>query len=940
MADAGVDDVATPLRRRNRTQAELLGMSKSELESSGKTKSRLLLKVLLLTLVLIAIVVGGIGLYLYRAEQNRLAASAASSAAMAERMKLQAELMRYRDESKVTLKDLESEEFVACLDQIPIDEETQKLRLRDAVKARTKVDPHLKTALLDVFDAPLVGNEPPVRYADLVNDFAGDIDLMLERFVTRNQQSEDVERVKAALRQCLLDGFRFEHPSEKILETVKSAESLGDPIVLFALFKSDTGVSNEIKWKRVTTASDRMAESPEMFDPMFVAMVHVDALRFHADDKTSDEYDAAIRRYLSAWPAAWQEAARRKPSVGRDHICLSSLFLSLGLLNSIAQMDLVEALVSVEQPKVPTYVVHHIVGQLFREVAWDHRGTKFVSDTDASAMEMFDKLATIASSHAVEAYLLRPELAWLARQPLKLQMANGSTPLSVHHWFRLALSGHIDHQSAYSDYSLALMPRWGGSEDWQKNIANKCLDTETEDGVVELRSNVFMDDYLMRRTPDVTMVDDPANLSWAKRSIAAWGKFNQSNRTYGFGIRGAELALQILWEAGQFEDVSELLEVLGPRTEQINWGTRNMNEEEVRFICKMADGPAYLWWMPIQQRLVFNSERLDETNTSALHLSLDALETVWLDDQDFVVSRFPGLSDEEIQSKRAYAKQILDNRRTQLNLLERYHRGEMIHFTTNELAASFTPIGTPESVELRSSAKCHQDAMQMAREFEDLDANDLDEAEADGGSEVPRNETLDEITDVAGGFRVATDWLDYTFLLRNQIRYPLPATYEVTVTFIEAPKSPHGVSLLCGPDGLGGLMNELRGTQIRFSPGGEFLLTDELPERWGKTPIFRQWMLKGTKKRTRRLRLDIGEGGYRIFVDGEQLHERETSLQTNGLFQVGCASSRRFDQTPGIPHVFNVYDFRVQKLEEPPFPDAPSYDSEFLDWEADSDGFL
>lgn len=36
----------------------------------------------------------------------------------------------------------------------------------------------------------------------------------------------------------------------------------------------------------------------------------------------------------------------------------------------------------------------------------------------------------------------------------------------------------------------------------------------------------------------------------------------------------------------------------------------------------------------------------------------------------------------------------------------------------------------------------------------------------------------------------------------------------------------------------------------------------------------------------------------------------------------------------------NVYDFRVQKLEEPPFPDAPSYDSEFLDWEADSDGFL
>ena len=327
---------------------------------------------------------------------------------MAERMKLQAELMRYRDESKVTLKDLESKEFVACLDQIPIDEETQKLRLRDAVKARTKVDPHLKTALLDVFNAPLVGDQTPVRYADLVDEFASDIDLMLERFVARNQQSENVERVKTALRQCLLDGFRFEHPSEKILETVKSAESLGDPIVLFALFKTDAGVSYEKKWERVTTASDRIAESPELFDPMFVAMVHVDALRFHADDRTSDEYDAAVQRYLSAWPAAWQEASRRKSSVGRDHICLGSMYLSFGLLNSVAQMDLIEALVSVEQPKVQPYIVHHMVGQMFRDVAWDHRGTKFVSDTDASAMEMFDKLSTIASSHAVEAYLLRP----------------------------------------------------------------------------------------------------------------------------------------------------------------------------------------------------------------------------------------------------------------------------------------------------------------------------------------------------------------------------------------------------------------------------------------------------------------------------------------------------------------------------------------------------
>lgn len=915
-------------------------MSKSELESSGKTKSRLLLKVLLLTLVLIAIVVGGIGLYLYQAEQNRLAASAASSAAMAERMKLQAELMRYRDESKVTLKDLESKEFVACLDQIPIDEETQKLRLRDAVKARTKVDPHLKTALLDVFNAPLVGDQTPVRYADLVDEFADDIDLMLERFAARNQKSENVERDKAALRECLLDAFRFDHPAEKVLETVKAAEKFGDPIVLFTLYETDSNVSYEKKWERVTTASDRIAESPELFDPLFVALVHVDALRFHADDRTSDEYDTAVRRYLSAWPAAWQEASRRKPNVGRDHICLGTLFPSLKLLNSAAQKDLVLALVSAEQPKVPTFVVHSIFGQLFREVAWDYRGTKVVSETDASAMEMFDKLATIASSHAVEAYVLRPELAFLARQPLKLQMANGGTPLPVHHWFRLALSGHIDHQAAYADYSLALMPRWGGSEAWQKNIASKCLDTETEDGIVGMHSADFMNPYLKRRTADVTMVDDPANVKWAKRSIDAWRNLIQSNRRYRCGILSAELAMQILWEAGQFKEIAGFLDVLGPRSKEINWGTRNMNEEEVRFICKMADGPAYQLWMPIQQQLVFNSEKLNDTNTSDLHASLDRLETVWLDDQEFVASRFPRLSDEEIESKRAYAKQILDNRRTQLNLLERYHRGEMIHFTTNELAASFTPIGKPDSVELRSSEKCHQEAMQMAREFEDLDANELADAEADDASQVQQNETLDEIADVAGGFRVATDWLDYTFLLRNQIRYPLPATYEVTVTFIEAPRSPHGVSLLCGPDGLGGLMNELRGTQIRFSPGGEFLLTDELPERWGRTPIFRQWILKGTKKRTRRLRLDIGESGYRIFVDGEQLHERETSLQTNGLFQVGCASSRRIDQTPGIPHVFNVYDFRVQKLEEPPFPDAPSYDSEFLDWEADSDGFL
>ncbi|WP_390889054.1 hypothetical protein [Rhodopirellula halodulae] len=918
-------------------------MSEVELVTSSKTKSRLLLKILLGIFLLCAVVVAGIGLFLYQAEQSRLAESAASSANMVERMKLQAELMKYRDSTKLTQRELESEEMVACLERVPIDRATQKTRLRDAVKARAKVDPHLKTALLDVFNAPLVGDQPPVQYSDLVDEFMADVDLMLTRFSKRNQRLEDVSGIRAALRQCLSDAYRFDPPPEDDLERVKAAEADGDPIVLFTLFKADPSISEEDQWKRVTTASDRIAESPDSFDPIFAAFVHTDALRFHAKDKKSDGYDAAVRRFLSSWPAAWQEASKREPNTGRDHTCLTLLSLSLEHLNAAAQVDLVKGLVNADEPSVPAYAVHLVVGDLFREVAFDHRGTKFVSETDASAMELFDKFATIASSHFVEAYLMRPELALLARRPLNIQMANGSTPLSVHHWFRLSLSGHIDHQSVYGTYSLALMPRWGGSEELQKRFAMKCLETKTEDGIVGMQSGRIMEDYLTRHTADVTMVDDPANVMWAKRSIDAWRTHLQCNRKFRCGILSAEFAMRILWEAGQFKEVAEFLEVLGDRSQDINWGKLNMDEAEVRFICQMADGPAYLLWMPIHLQLVFNSERLNDRNTSALHANLDELQTVWLDNSDFLASRFPGLSDEELASKRAYAKRVLDHRRTQLNLLERFHRGELIHFTTEELAASFTPIGKPQSVELRSSAQCQREAAQLALDIEGVVRNQSVQADTVDTPIDERNESLDDIANVPGGFRVATDWLDYTFVLRNQIRYPLPARYEITATFIEAPNSPHGVSLLCGPDGRSGLFNELRGTQIRFSPGGKFLLTDELPEKWGQTPIFRQWILKEAKQRTRHLRLDIGRRGYRILVDGEQLHERETPLRTEGLFQVGCASSRRFDQTPGIPMVFNVYDFRVQRLEEAPF-EEPSYDDldglDGLDGEAETNGFL
>ncbi|WDQ18871.1 hypothetical protein [Rhodopirellula sp. P2] len=902
-------------------------MTKSKSLSGEKAPKRILWKVLLIALVVSATAVGGGGFYLYRTEQNRLAQAAASSAAMAEQMKVQAEAMKYREQYALSAQDLKAETFRTMFERFPIDVASQQTRLRDAVKARAKVDPHLETALLDVYDAPLVGEDPPIFFADLCDEFMADVELMLEDFVQRNPDLDNVEPITSSLRECLYFGCRSEHPPKKALDDVKEFEATGDPLVLLALLKCDFGDTRETNFERVGKASDRIAESPESFDPVLAALVHSESLLCHAVDRNSDGYDAAVRRFLAAWPVAWQEASSRSPSVGRDHVCLTRMLQAVDVLNSVAQMDFLDGLSSAEQPDVPAFVVHAVIGQFYRRVAWDNRGTSYVSETAPSAMETFGELANVASTHMVEAYLLRPELAMLASAPLGMQMASGSTPLSVHHWFRLSLSGHLDHQRAYDSYDLALMPRWGGSEELQKSIASKCLDTETPDGLVALHSHLFMRRYFTRRTADVSMLDEAGNLMWARRSVDAWRKLSNANRTYRYGERSLGYALQILWEAGQFDDVSALLETIGQRSRIVNWKTHNMDEEEVRFVCRMASGSSYFSWMPIHQQLVFNSERLDQPRIADLIARLEDLEAVWLEDPSFIAERFSDLSSEAIESKREYATRMLARRRTQLNLLDRFHRGEQVKFTVNELAASFIPVGNHSRLELRSSEKCNVEANQLNVELNGADEDEQSGEQSNAPSAQETVEVIADSDDPIGGYQVETDWLDHSFFLWNQVRYPLPARYEVTVTFLDATRSPYGVGLLCGPDGSGGLRNELRGAQVRFCPGARFLCVNSVPEEAMSSSFYKEWSLSKESMRTARLRLDVGERGYKAYLNDHCFHESESPLRTDGLFQVGRCSSRIYTLPPGRPSVCNLFDFQVQRLQQDPFDESQRDDA-------------
>ncbi|WP_158231049.1 hypothetical protein [Rhodopirellula bahusiensis] len=862
------------------------------------------------------------GWKVYRSSNATLEQARISSAAMVEQARVEAEKLRYRERNPLSAEDIRSDRFQSCLDRISVDVTSQKIRLRDVVKARTKTDPHLEDALLNVFDEPLAGSEKPIYRDDLYEEFMIDVDVLIDRFKKRHEQVSGIDSLAEKVRDCFWHNLMNKHPPVESLNALIGQEELGDPLIGLALTLCDPDGGAKTQLNRVRDASNQIAEAEERFDPLLTAWVSTMSLGIQAQHYDADQFDTSIRRYMSAWPIAWCQFSQRADSVGRDHACLLRMLGELERLNASATMDFFDELTSSKVDGVPDFVLHAVAHEIISKVAWDYRGNQFVSKTNESDFDVYLELAAIANTHAVEAYVQRPELAKLATEALSMQKQLSKTPLSTHHWFRLALSGHLDYDPAFGAYSISLMPRWGGSESLQKKMTMKCLEADSPDGAVEMCNTKFVRPYLERKSKDESAIETPFNLAWARKLISAWKKYHSVDRTYQLRTAVPSWALQILWEAGDFENVILMMDTLGERVNEVDWVGHNMDSNEVRFVSELAKGESRNLWMTLHRQVVFNSETLDAEQLPKLRKNLDTIEESWLGTPNAIEACCPDGTEEDFANARASVERLLKNRREQLQLLERFHRGEQIHFTFNELDATMRTSGPFERADWRTIPQCEDDALRLTEHF-DSGSGPFDESNEAAAIEEPEWDG-----DAIGGIQVRVDRMNRFFYLHNNTRYPLPARYEVTVTASKDEYSPYGMGILCGPDWNFGLRSKLNGMVFRFAPGSRYFYVNDTPDDSRFKTNYREWSGLKESDHTMRMRLDVGRRGYHVYADDELLHSSRQSLRTGGIFQVGRSSNRAYDIDAGKECIYNLYDFKVQKLTQGPFEASQTDDVE------------
>ena len=132
---------------------------------------------------------------------------------------------------------------------------------------------------------------------------------------------------------------------------------------------------------------------------------------------------------------------------------------------------------AVQESEVPDFLVHMLVGEYFREQAWDERGGGYANTVGHSGWHFFEQHMTSASLHFRQAWSLRPDLPFAAQRMIMVAEAHGDE-WSARDWFDLAVDAQFDLDSAYDSYLHTIKPRWGGSTSDMLKFGYECASTK------------------------------------------------------------------------------------------------------------------------------------------------------------------------------------------------------------------------------------------------------------------------------------------------------------------------------------------------------------------------------------------------------------------------------------------------------------------------------
>lgn len=136
-------------------------------------------------------------------------------------------------------------------------------------------------------------------------------------------------------------------------------------------------------------------------------------------------------------------------------------------------------------PKPDPWLKEMLEGCITKEKAWNIRGCYTYNKVPPEKMQAFLNGISEAAPRFKTAHELHPERPEAAVEMISAVRANPN--VSEHdawYWFIQATKAQFDYLTAYRQFTLELLPRWGGSIDQMENFADACLDTRRFDTIV------------------------------------------------------------------------------------------------------------------------------------------------------------------------------------------------------------------------------------------------------------------------------------------------------------------------------------------------------------------------------------------------------------------------------------------------------------------------
>ena len=129
-----------------------------------------------------------------------------------------------------------------------------------------------------------------------------------------------------------------------------------------------------------------------------------------------------------------------------------------------------------EQPGPNQWVVEVLAGGQEVSDAWAARGSGWASSVTAEAWQKFREHLAQAGHDFEVAYALHPEFPEAAAGMIEVVL-NDASPAEERNWFDRAVKAQFDWQPAYDRLVEGLRPRWGGSVEALRALADECLAT-------------------------------------------------------------------------------------------------------------------------------------------------------------------------------------------------------------------------------------------------------------------------------------------------------------------------------------------------------------------------------------------------------------------------------------------------------------------------------